>query len=564
MPSPSRTRTWHDRTGQFKVDAEYLGYSNGKLRLHKVNGVVIEVPAEKMSAEDMRYIESMSGKKDKGKAQDRERSRVPKSPMSDDDVPLAERRKSLHQESRASPKPALPKKTIDWFEFFLNAGCDVDDCTRYAHSFDRDKMDESILPDITEQTMRTLGLREGDIIRVKKAIAQRVASSSSGGPSAVDEQVMRDEELARQLQNEENGGRSTPKRQTTAPNLFSLPGGALKNNTRRGRPQPKGSTPPATVDLLSLSTASEQINRNGSPVINVTTSPTSITSPQRASSAAPVVGGFDDDAWTNRPTSTQPIASSPPAQVTARAPSAPPQTTPVAAPAPQPAAPAAVQSPPPAPAAPPPPTQTQSQTGGSLAKTTESDIFDQLARMTALRSQSPAVASPAAQAPASAPVSAVSPPPVSFQNGLGMGASPVPLGQLQAQATGFPGAFGPRGPLAPVPANQGLLQPLVPTTTGFNSFVPTRPASNPPQFNTPSPQPSFLSTQPTGFTGPQFQPTSFLTSQPTGFQSPFNAQPTGFPTSGPMVSQTTSYPGALGSGPFAGGRPFSALQPSKS
>lgn len=514
-----------------------------------MNGVVIEVPAEKMSAEDIRYIESVTGKKDKGRREEKERSKVPLSPLSDDDVPLAERRKSLHQESRASPRPVPPKKgpTIDWFEFFLNAGCEPDDCTRYAHSFERDKMDESILPDITEQTMRTLGLREGDIIRVKKAISQRVATG--GSKSGLEEQLRRDEELARQIQEEENGGRSTPK---SAPNLFAGPGGALKNNTRRGRPSTNRSTP-STVDIQSLSTASEQINRNGSPAITLTLSPTSISGPQRASSAAPIVSGFEDDAWTNRPSSTKPLAPTPPAQ-TARAPSAPPAQSVPPAPTPQAAA------SPPAPPAPPAPAQAENSTGNGLAKTTESDIFEQLARLSALRNQSSAAASPA---PASAPVSAVSPPPVSFQNGLGMGSSPVPLGQLQSQVTGFPGAIGPRGPLAPVPVNQGLLQPLVPTTTGFNSFVPTRPVSNPPQFTQSSPQPSFFPTQQTGFPGLQPQPTGFVAPQQTGFPGAFNAQQTGFPTSGPLMSQTTSYPGALGSGPFAGGRPYGSLQPSE-
>ncbi|KAJ3009015.1 hypothetical protein NUW54_g2940 [Trametes sanguinea] len=36
-PPPENLRVWHDRTGQFRVDAAFLGYSNGKLRLHKVN-----------------------------------------------------------------------------------------------------------------------------------------------------------------------------------------------------------------------------------------------------------------------------------------------------------------------------------------------------------------------------------------------------------------------------------------------------------------------------------------------------------------------------------------------
>ncbi|KJA28677.1 hypothetical protein HYPSUDRAFT_113271, partial [Hypholoma sublateritium FD-334 SS-4] len=52
-----KTRVWHDRSGQFRVDATFLDFDNGKLCLHKVNGVIVEVPSKKMSLEDMRYVE---------------------------------------------------------------------------------------------------------------------------------------------------------------------------------------------------------------------------------------------------------------------------------------------------------------------------------------------------------------------------------------------------------------------------------------------------------------------------------------------------------------------------
>jgi len=53
-------RVWHDRSGQFRVEAAFLGFNNTKLRLQKFNGVIVEVPSEKMSIEDMRYIEEMA------------------------------------------------------------------------------------------------------------------------------------------------------------------------------------------------------------------------------------------------------------------------------------------------------------------------------------------------------------------------------------------------------------------------------------------------------------------------------------------------------------------------
>jgi actin cytoskeleton-regulatory complex protein SLA1 len=484
-----------------------------------------------------------------------------------DDEPLAVRRRSLQPEPKAK-QTSTPKKgkPVDWFKFFLEAGCDMDDCSRYADSFERDKIDESILPDINQQTMRSLGLREGDIIRVSKAIAQRLPNQKV---AAAEEQLRKDEEYARKLQEDENTGRASPRRQTASPGLFAGPGGALKNNTRRGRPQSSKTAPPASVDLQSISTASTQIQRQDSPSISRVTSPASANAGGQRS--APAVSGFDDDAWTNRPSSTQPLTPTPPVAA-ARPNSVPPTQTTLVAPSLP-------------PASTPPVVQAAASPAKGLAQATESDVFEQLARLSALRTQTPAAASPGP--PSAAPVTSppiVSPP--GYQNGMGMGPSPVPIGQIQAQPTGLPQNGAPRGPFAPVPHNQSLLQPLVPTQTGFNGFVPTRPSSNPPP---PIPQqPSFLSTQPTGFQPPpqmQMQP------QPTGFpgnpspapqsafpntqQTGFNpnvgngglvAQQTGFPGSaaGPMMAQTTSYPGAYGSGPFAGGRAFGPpLQPSK-
>ena len=64
-------------------------------------------------------------------------------------------------------------------KFYLSAGCDVDDCTRYASSFEIDEIDETILSNILDQSMRSLGLQEGDTIRAKKAIAQKVGLSAT-------------------------------------------------------------------------------------------------------------------------------------------------------------------------------------------------------------------------------------------------------------------------------------------------------------------------------------------------------------------------------------------------
>lgn len=485
---------WHDRSGQFRVEAAFLGFNNGKLRLHKVNGVVVEVPSEKMSVEDMRYVEKITSKKSRSSTTTR---------ISEDDMPLALSRSSV---AAGNPRPAsVPKKVsnIDWFDFFLSAGCDLDDCTRYAASFERDKIDETILPDITDATMRSLGLREGDIIRVTKAIEKRKPTDNLRKPSVhLQEQLIRDEELARQLQAQESSSRSP------APNLFAGPGGVLKD-PRRTRPPQSKSLPPSNVDLKTISTISDQIQRTTSPqLLSPVSAPTSasVQPPPRSSSAVAAASGFEDDAWTNRPSSTKPLVGTPPA-TTPRAPSAPPASAPAPASAPQ--STPTISAPP-------------AQPSGGLSKTTEADIFDQLSRLSELRKTASPINPPASAPPTFSTPPAFNPSPVGYQAGLGMSSSPAPMGQfLQSTPTGIPQSSpqpynGPRGPFAPVPANQTLLQPLIPTQTGFNNFIPTRPGNTISPFHGGPSQPSLLSQQ-TGI--PNTQP---MISQPTGMFGGFN------------------------------------------
>lgn len=168
-----------------------------------------------------------------------------------------------------------------------------------------------------------------------------------------------------------------------------------------------------------------------------------------------------------------------------------------------------------------------------------------------------------------------------------MGSSPAPMGNLlQAQATGvlspLQAAGGPRAPYAPVPQNEGLLKPLIPTTTGFNSFVPTRPGTAPATgFSNAGATPSFLTSQPTGFNpsfNPAPQPTmSPLVPNPTGFApsaSPFqpaSATSSGFSTASyasansafqapsPLATQPTGFGNAGAGSGF--GSPFGGVNP---
>ena len=447
-PSPNNTRVWTDRTGTFKVEAEFLGFNQGKIRLHKMNGVVIEVAVEKMSNGDIAFLEDITGKKlnptdeeiAASNSRRREREQMRQSSRSqasattsmsrEDRERERERRKEKEREQRRREQARSgPKRNVDWFEFFLAAGVDVDDCTRYASSFERDKIDETVLGDLDPSTLRSIGLREGDIIRVTKFIDRKYrrdkthSSSSSSRQSGkanantaadLERQIKADEELARKLQEQESSARRGESVSPAPPQLFSGPDGTLKNNTRRGRPTPK-STASSNVDASSLAAASESLARTTSPVAR--TSTVSPALPKRPGSS--LTNGFDDDAWTPRPPSTKPAT---PARPTVASP-APSATAAPPAPTPPPA-PAAAASPAP-PAASPAPADPNSA------------LFEKLAAM-------------------KPPSASASPRP---------GASPSP-------GSSFYNPNAPRGPFAPVPANQGLLQPLVPTQ-GTGQFVPT-------------------------------------------------------------------------------------------
>ena len=523
-PTLARVRTWKDRSGAFKVDAEFVGMSgpnNEKIRLHKLNGVVIEVPVLKMSAEDIRVLEHITKRRMRpDKEDDRDRRRDRGEEGDRDREASGTRERDRHDRHKAkSPSETMAGKRVagaagqgkksetDWFDFFLNSGCDVDDCSRYASNFERDRIDESILPDLESGTLRSLGMREGDIIRVSKFIKNKYGSTAAGAsgggsanfPASTDgpqppkkdsrrdreDQMADDEELARKLQEDLNAGRD-------GTGLFTTKEGGVKN-TRRGRPQTNRSAPSA-VSFDSI-TSSLTGDRSSTPDTGRVVSPDiSKEESRRPSSTQPVSSGFEDDAWTVKPSS-------------------------------KPSSPALVD------------TSDSMPTSSKEASNAQALTDAYLESMGLSKNSRPSSAPNHRQAAAS--------PAPSSQSMYGQSGS---SGQQSAQPTGYyapsPVNSGPRAPPAPIPLNQQLLNPLIPTNTGMTGFVPTRSQGSPmPMMNqqTGYQQPmqtGYQQPQPTGYqpphpsvyqqpqqTGFQSQQSAFQQSQPTAFQQP---QPTGF------------------------------------
>ncbi|CEG72069.1 hypothetical protein RMATCC62417_07691 [Rhizopus microsporus] len=279
LPKPdlSKIRTWTDRTGSFKVEAQFIDIHNGKLRLHKLNGVKIDVPVEKMSVTDLEWVSRHHSKSE----------------------PTEEPTPAM------PPRPAQPAKKTneswDWFDWFMTVGIPMQASLQYASAFKADKLDDSDIPKLTHKQMKTLGMKEEHVRRVERyietgqpeepeeAMAQKVDQQS---------QIEKDAELARKLQREFDEANKNNKNQTA------------------GRPRPSVSAPKDVhPDLLGL-------------IGNQLTTSDKGKEPEKPKND---LLGFSDDAWTPRPESSSPMVPLTPVKAT------PPQVQSISPPAPAPA-----------------------------------------------------------------------------------------------------------------------------------------------------------------------------------------------------------------------------------
>lgn len=255
-PKQDRVRTWTDRSGTFKVEAEFIGLRDGKIHLHKQNGVKIAVPVTKMAVEDLEYVERATGL------------------SLDEDKPLSDIKRRSTQKGRSPDVGAVVKKDEhDWFDFFLQCGVNPQICERYAAAFSRDEMGPEVLPDVNAQLLRTLGLKEGDILRVMKHLDSKYERNQGAAAGDGDK-----------ADGAQAGG------------LFSGPDGTLRNNTRKGRPAPAVQTNDV-VDEDAFKPKEASPDAKATPLASV---------PAKAASS-----GFDDDAWDVKPSKTETPAPAP-------------------------------------------------------------------------------------------------------------------------------------------------------------------------------------------------------------------------------------------------------------
>jgi hypothetical protein len=292
---------WTDRTGSFKVEAQFLTCANGKIRLFKTNGVKIDVPTQKMCVEDLQYIEKETGLRlldDKT-----------------DNIPLGQ----------------LNNSRFTWLGYFKSANLPHNACIRYAKSFENGGLGEQDVERLTHRKMKSMGMAERHVQRIQRFIESNRAEPPSDDESAtarpklktkksvtfgtvsyieendnddyeyeegsVEWQIEQDERLARELQEQEQA--HTP-----------VAGGSGLGLHRRGtgRPTPTNSAPKGVNSAVLTPQQFKSEPLNPTPASKYTPPPPPQQQPLQpspASASKPVIPispkpAFEDEAWAPR------------------------------------------------------------------------------------------------------------------------------------------------------------------------------------------------------------------------------------------------------------------------
>ncbi|KAJ2720818.1 cytoskeletal protein binding protein [Coemansia sp. Benny D115] len=153
-PDMAKVRTWTDGSGAYTVEAQFLDLdSNGNVLLHKTNGKKISVSLSKFSDSDKRYVDELLGKSGPAKPAKSKTAR-----------------QRQQESARQNPGKRIINYDWDWFDFFtLKAGVSADNALKYATSFVAERLDDQSIPEITADTLRTLGVKPADIMRMERA-----------------------------------------------------------------------------------------------------------------------------------------------------------------------------------------------------------------------------------------------------------------------------------------------------------------------------------------------------------------------------------------------------------
>lgn len=216
-PDLDKIREWTDKSGTFKVEAAYIALVDNKVQLHKINGVKIAVPLDKLSTTDIEYLKRIPGNESMIHSSSALSIPIPTPPT-----------KVKNSSGSNMPNPDHVYNNFDWRDWLIKAGIASIDASAYAKTFVEQRFDQSCLHDVDRETLRSMQISEGDIIRIRKAANLPYVTKSFQDKAAVNEsraqkhnleilqgkrdsnQIAEDEAFARNLQAKEQAQNYIP------------------------------------------------------------------------------------------------------------------------------------------------------------------------------------------------------------------------------------------------------------------------------------------------------------------------------------------------------------------
>ncbi len=172
----SEIREWTDKTGTFKVKAFLLSVIDNKVHLRKADsGGKISIQLEKLHPNDIEYIRSIPGYEKVAAVGPLAKKFPPvqtrKTLQVDDSILAQAAAIQLSEPARSS----FVYNGFDWKTWLIKAGVSPGDAITYGQKFCLEKLDSSSISSLDRALLRALGVSEGDIIRIKRAVVDSIS-----------------------------------------------------------------------------------------------------------------------------------------------------------------------------------------------------------------------------------------------------------------------------------------------------------------------------------------------------------------------------------------------------
>lgn len=139
----AESRLWSDRSGKFKVEAEYVALADGKVTLLKTSGGKVTVGLDVLSERDREFVCKRAG--------------VPYAP--------------------AQPKSTKGPDGFDWLPFFMSFGVELEAARGYAEGCAASGKSEADVGSFTSESLASLGLDTNNIYKILPEAARRKAKA---------------------------------------------------------------------------------------------------------------------------------------------------------------------------------------------------------------------------------------------------------------------------------------------------------------------------------------------------------------------------------------------------